>query len=364
MNVEMYKHLPVVDHDVIIIGGGQTGLAVAYYLRRAEVNFVILDEGNEPAGAWVHGWDSLRLFSPASYSSLPGWLMPPSQEPDGYPSRNEVISYLTRYEERYNFPIERPCKVEAVTREGDVLRVTLADGSSRTCLSVVSATGTWSKPFIPDYPGNDLFSGVQMHSAHYKAANDFAGQRVLVVGGGNSAAQILAELSAVAETIWVTLTPPVLLPDEIDGRVLFENASARVRGDVESNTTIGDIIMVAPVKAARDRGVLNAVRPFKQFTETGIIWADHTASKINAVIWCTGFRPATDHLQSLGVVEPNGRVEVIEQQSVKEPRLWLAGYGNWTGAASATLVGAGRTAREFVPRLVSDITSVSRKLQN
>ncbi|MHC5230711.1 ArsO family NAD(P)H-dependent flavin-containing monooxygenase [Brucella tritici] len=359
LNTPVPMDSPKIDHDVIIIGGGQTGLAAAYYLRRAEVEFTILDDGNEPGGAWLHGWDSLRLFSPASFSSLPGWLMPPSRESDGYPTRDEVISYLQRYEERYKFPVERPHKVESVTRESDVLRVILADGSSRTCHAVISATGTWSKPFVPDYLGKDLFSGVQIHSAHYETADDFAGQRVLIVGGGNSGAQILADLSTVAETIWVTLTPPVFLPDEIDGRVLFENASARVRGDVDANTTIGDIIMVAPVKAARDRGVLNAVRPFKQFTEDGVVWADQTETKIDAVIWCTGFRPATDHLKPLGVVEPNGRVQVIEQRSIKEPGLWLAGYGNWTGAASATLIGAGRTAREFVPRLVADLIGSS-----
>lgn len=242
-------------------------------------------------------------------------------------------------------------------REGNGFRVDLSDGSSRTCLSVISATGTWSKPFVPYYSGNELFSGRQIHSASYKTADDFSGQRVIVVGGGNSGAQIIADLRGVAETIWVTQAPPVFLPDEVDGRVLFENASARVRGDIEANTTLGDIVMVAPVKAARDRGLLNAVRPFKQFIETGVVWADHTTSKIDAVIWCTGFRAALDHLKPLGVVEPNGRVEVIEQQSVKEPSLWLTGYGNWTGAASATLVGAGRTAREFVPRMVTDLAS-------
>ncbi|WP_376711417.1 NAD(P)-binding domain-containing protein, partial [Pseudochrobactrum lubricantis] len=190
-NESMHKRLSKIDHEVIVIGGGQAGLAASYYLRRAGVDFVIFDEGKEPGGAWVHGWDTLRLFSPASFSSLPGWLMPPSREPDGYPSRNEVINYLTLYEQRYNLPIERPRRVEAVIREGDGFRVDLSDGSSRTCLSVISATGTWSKPFIPVYPGNELFSGRQVHSASYKTADDFIDQRVLVVGGGNSGAQIM-----------------------------------------------------------------------------------------------------------------------------------------------------------------------------
>jgi Predicted flavoprotein involved in K+ transport len=90
------------DHDVVVIGGGQAGLAVAYYLGRAGIDFLMLDAEDRPGGAWLHAWDSLRLFSPATYSSLPGWPMPPSRS-DGFPTKDEVIDYLTRYEQRYAF---------------------------------------------------------------------------------------------------------------------------------------------------------------------------------------------------------------------------------------------------------------------
>lgn len=344
------------DHDVIIIGGGQAGLAVAYYLRREGIDFLILDAEERPGGAWLHAWDSLRLFSPATYSGLPGWPMPPSQTA-GFPTRDEVIDYLTRYEQRYQFPIERSCSVEAVEPAGDQLAIKLEDGRILRARAVVSATGTWGAPFIPDYPGNALFQGTQLHSAHYRNPQAFSGQRVMIVGGGNSGAQILADISAVAETIWVTTKEPVFLPDDVDGRVLFERASARVRGDFEQNatTTLGDIVMVPPVRAARDRGVLNSVRPFARFIENAVVWPDATQTPIDAVLWCTGFRPATNHLQSLNIVEPDGRIKVFNQRSITEPRLWLAGYGNWTGAASATLIGAGRTARELAPRIKASL---------
>lgn len=340
------------DADVIVIGGGQAGLAVAYYLRRAEVDFRILDAGDTAGGAWVHTWKSLRLFSPAAYSSLPGWPMPPSASP-GYPTRDEVVDYLSRYEQRYGFPIERPCFVEAVERDGEQLAVRLSDGSSSRARAVVSATGTWSSPYIPNYPGQERFEGVQIHSAHYRSPEAFAGQRVLVVGGGNSGAQLLAELSEVATTIWVTPKEPVFLPDDVDGRVLFERASARVRGAAESgtNASLGDIVMVEPVREARERGALRSARPFERFTASGVVWADGTETPVDVVVWCTGFLPATDHLRSLGIVKPDGRVDVMDQRAVAEPRLWLAGYGNWTGAASATLIGAGRTARDLAPRI-------------
>jgi putative flavoprotein involved in K+ transport len=341
-----------VDRDVVVIGGGQAGLAVAYYLRRAELDFLVLDGEESPGGAWRHAWDSLRLFSPAGYSSLPGWPMPPSRA-EGFPTRDEVIDYLTRYEERYGLPIERPSKVEAVARDGDALRLRLQGGRDLLARAVVGATGTWGAPVIPDYAGREHFRGLQFHSAHYRNPQPFTGKSVLVVGGGNSAAQILAEVSTVAEAVWVTLTDPVFLPDDVDGRVLFERASARVRGDFDAaaTTTLGDIVMVPPVKEARARGVLRAIRPFERFTTDGVVWRDGTETRVDAVLWCTGFRPATACFRPLGVVEPDGRIDVVDQRAVKEPKLWLAGYGNWTGAASATLVGAGRSARELVPRI-------------
>lgn len=201
------------------------------------------------------------------------------------------------------------------------------------------------------------FRGVQIHSADYVSAETFSGQRVAIVGGGNSGAQILAEISEVAETIWVTPQVPVFLPDDVDGHVLFQRATARVLGKDEGAQPggLGDIVMVSTVREARDRGVLDSVRPFSRFDERGVIWRDGSGTDLDAVVWCTGFRPALDHLRDLDVVNSDGRVDVEGGQSVKEPRLWLAGYGNWTGAASATLLGSGRAARDMIPRLVTSL---------
>src|SRR3546814_763480 len=199
--------------------------------------------------------------------------MPPSQT-KGFPTPDEVIDYLTRYERRYGFPIERCSEVEAVERNGGRLCLRLRDQHSLTARAVVSATGTWGAPYIPGYAGRELFRGDQLHSARYRNAQPFAGKRVLIVGGGNSGAQVLAEVSEVAETIWVTLKEPIFLPDDVDGRVLFERASARVRGDFDhaATTTLGDIVMFPPVQEARDRGVLHSVRPFSRFTATAVVW--------------------------------------------------------------------------------------------
>jgi len=337
------------DLDVVVIGGGQAGLAVGWYLRRTALRWAILDAQDRPGGAWLHTWRSLRLFSPGRFSSLPGWLFPAG---DDYPTREQTVDYLAQYEARYALHVRRPVRVSAVHREGGGFRID-TDAGAWGARAVVSATGTWAAPFIPDVPGRDGFRGVQLHSSAYRAPEPFAAKRVLVVGGGNSGAQILAEVSRVASATWVTLTPPTFLPDEVDGRYLFDHATALYRARQEGRepppeASLGDIVMVPPVVEARERGVLFSVRPFQRFTATGVVWPDGHEEAVDAVIWCTGFGPALEHLRPLGVVEVDGRVRVEGTRSVREPLLWLVGYGNWTGFASATLIGVGRSARATV----------------
>jgi hypothetical protein len=252
--------------DVVVIGGGQAGLAVGYHLRRTGLGFVILDSEDGPGGAWRHTWRSLRLFSPAAWSSLPGWPMEGGE--NTYPGRDDVLDYLARYEARYDLPVRRPVTVRSVDHAQDGLLRVATDRGDWTARAVVSTTGTWRHPYVPDYPGREVFRGFQVHSSAYEAPEPFAGQRVLIVGGGNSGAQILAEVSRVAGTTWVTEKPPVFLPDDVDGRVLFHRATARIKALREGREPemptggLGDVVMVPPVVEARGRGVLHAVGPF------------------------------------------------------------------------------------------------------
>jgi putative flavoprotein involved in K+ transport len=345
-------------HDVIVVGGGQAALALGYYLRRSGLSFVLLDAGTGPGGAWVHGWDSLRLFSPARYSSLPGWMMPGGE--DEYPHRDAVVEYLARYEVRYGLPIERPVRVTGVDREEggatSPLVVRTDGGGALPARAVIGATGTWEGPVVPAYPGLESFRGEQLHSAHYRNPDELEGRRVLVVGGGNSGAQLLAEISRVARTRWVTLEPPRFLPDHIDGRDLFNQATAAFRARQEGRPApaplnLRDIVMVPPVREARERGALTAVRPPARFIPGGVIWSDGREEAVDVVVWCTGFRPALGWLAPLGLADARGHIRVAGTRSVDAPRLWLVGYGSWTGFASATLIGVGRTARATVEQV-------------
>ncbi|WP_262927193.1 ArsO family NAD(P)H-dependent flavin-containing monooxygenase [Phytohalomonas tamaricis] len=344
--------------DVVIVGGGQAGLACGYFMRRTGLNYVILDGEEAPGGAWRHGWDSLRLFSPAKWSSLPGWPMPPCDEQ--WPPRDHIINYLAAYEQRYRLPLRRPVEVSAVTQGPHGLCVHTDRGDIHA-RAVISATGTWRHPLMPAYPGRETFTGHQLHSGDYHTAEPFRDQRVLIVGGGNSGAQVLAEVSTVAETTWVTLEPPRFLPDDVDGRVLFERATEKWKAHQEGRRLdtddgdLGDIVMVPPLKEARERGVLDSVRPFARFTTNGVVWQNGEESAVDTVIWCTGFGPALDHLVPLDVLEDDGRVVLKGTRAKKAPRLWLVGYGEWTGFASATLIGVMRSARATVNDIVQTL---------
>lgn len=316
----------------MVIGGGQAGLAAAYYLRRAGIDHVVLDAQPVPGGAWPHTWNSLRLFSIARHSSLPGRPMPSFS--DGYPTAQHVVDYLAAYEKRYEIPVLRPVQVTSV-RQGENELLVHADAGIWSARHVISATGTWWRPFRPltDLPGR------QLHTVDYRDPAEFAGKKVVVVGGGNSGAQIAADLVPHTDLTWMTRRPPRYMPDEIDGKALFDLATQR--GEVGA---LGDIVAVPPVREARDRGLLVAAPMDAE-----------VLAAAGVVVWCTGFRPALSHLGPLRLRDNAGRVAVDGTTAVGERRLHLLGYGSWTGPASATLIGVGPTAKATVAKIAADL---------
>lgn len=346
--------------DVLVLGGGQSGLACGYFLKRAELNFLILDNQETGGGSWRQTWDSLTLFSPAQHSSLPGWMMPKSE--NIFPLRQEVINYLLEYEKRYDLPVKHFTEVNSVFKEGNIFKVETNNGNY-LARAIISATGTWSNPIIPKVKGIQFYKGSQSHSATYKNAEPFIGSKVLIVGEGNSGAQILAEVSKVANTKWSTKKPPEFLPDNVDGHVLFSAASAKYHAEKEGRPfdatqfDLGNVVMVPAVKEARSRGVLHSSGSFTELYEHGVIWSDGTKEEFDAIIWCTGFGYSTKHLASITPSDERGKIETIESKSIHVNGLWLVGYGGWTGFASATLIGVGRTAKETIKQVEEYIKS-------
>ncbi len=349
---------------MLVVGGSQAALAAGYYLQRArrrgatDLTFALLDDGPSAGGAWTGGWDTLQLFSPASFSSLPGWPMP-AWAGQGNPSAEHVRGYLAAYEDRYELPVHRPVSARTVTRTAGGGFEVVTDVGVWRCQVLVNATGAWGRPFWPTYPGMAGFRGRQLHTVDYRDAADFEGQAVLVVGGGNSGAQIAADLTGRrhGQMVWVTARPPRFLPDDVDGRKLFELATRRVQAAAADRPEpggggLGDIVMVPPVLAARRRGDLEAQPMFDRLTPTGVAW-DGPLRQLAAdsIVWCTGFRPNLRHLAQLPVTRRDGLPvtdPALPSRSVDNPALFFLGYGDWCGPASATLIGVGGAARATV----------------
>lgn len=198
--------------DAVVIGAGQAGLSGAYHLRRTGLvpgrDFVVLDHAPRPGGAWQFRWPSLTYGKVHGMHALPGMELTGA---DGDRPSSEVVSeYFTAYEEAFGLQVLRPVEVAAVREgAGGRLNVETSRGVWAT-RAVISATGTWDRPFWPRYPGQETFRGRQLHTSGYRGPQEFAGQRVVVVGGGASGTQHLMELAdTAAETTWVTRRPPV-----------------------------------------------------------------------------------------------------------------------------------------------------------
>ena len=332
--------------DIIIVGGGQSGLAVAYYLRRLGLDFLILDAEEKPGGSWQNYWDSLTLFSPAQWSSLPGRLMNGGVE--YYPSKDDVVDYFSDYENHYQFNVVRPVQVTEVFHLEKLFHLSTNQGKFRSKV-LISTTGSFSKPVTPEIPGLEFFKGKVLHAADYRNPSSFKDQKVGIIGEGNSGAQILAELSLVADTYWFTRKAPDYLPDHVDGKYLFDAATmlfeAKKKGRAFIPPSLGDIVMVPSVKDARERGVLTYYPEVASFTERGVTLNDGRQFDLDSVIFCTGYLPAIDYLKQLNISFRHHKVDTHGTRSRELEGLWMVGYGSWTGFASATVIGVGRSAK-------------------
>lgn len=342
-------------YDVIVIGGGQSGLAVGYYLRRTSLSYLILDASERSGGSWQHCWKSLRLFSPAQWSSLPGIIMPGGE--DYYPALEEVLDYLKSYEDKYQLPVRRSVKVGRVSKR-DGLFVLATDQGEFRAKAVVSATGSFTSPVIPQLSGRDLFHGKVLHSSEYRRPEPFKSQQVAVVGEGNSGAQILAELSQVAQTFWITAKDPKFLPYHVDGRYLFDAATqlyeSRKTGKELAPLSLGDIVRVPAVQEAWGKGVFSQPYPvIDHFTNLGIMLKNGRELLVDSVIFCTGFQSSLNHLQGLDINLSAGKPPSCGTHSAEVDGLWFVGYGQWTGFASATLIGVGRSAKTTVDEIAA-----------
>ncbi|MFJ6479354.1 FAD-dependent oxidoreductase [Streptomyces sp. NPDC091682] len=330
-----------VDVDVVVIGAGQAGLSSAYHLSRAGLDHVVLDHAPGPGGAWQFRWPSLTYGKVHGMHALPGMELTGADPLQ--PSSQVIGEYFAAYEDRFDLRVRRPVDVSAV-REGDAGRLHVeTSAGSWSARALVNATGTWDRPFWPCYPGQETFRGRQLHTASYPGPQEFAGARVIVVGGGTSAVQHLLEITEVAAgTTWVTRRPPVFRDGnfgEAEGRAAVALVDDRVRRGLppQSVVSVTGLPLNDAVRAGLASGVLARRPAFDRITATGAVWADGSRVDADVILWATGFRAAVDHLAPLHLREPGGGIRVEGTRAVRDERVHLVGYG-----PSASTIGANR----------------------
>lgn len=352
-----------INTQVVIVGAGQAGLAVAYYLRRFElepgVDFIVYDRGPSTGGAWQHRWDALKLGSAHHVSDLPGMgeLGISFETADrSLPAKDIVAGYYRRYEEHFGLLVQRPVTVRRVINRGADLVVQHDAGETVTRL-LVNATGTWGAPFIPYYPGANTFSGRHVHTSGYLSAEEFAGQSVVVVGGGTSAVGFLLELEGVAsELVWASRRT-IEFKDEseltIEGgvaAVASQDKAARAGAALPSIVSGTGIPRTRRIAAGIERGTLVARPIFAGIEPDGVRWSDGSFTRADAIIWATGFRPELRHLAPLRLREKSGGLTVEHGAAWVDPRIYLAGYG-----PTASTIGANRAGRVIARQIMANL---------
>ncbi|CQR65395.1 NAD(P)-binding domain-containing protein [Streptomyces leeuwenhoekii] len=337
--------------EVVVVGAGQAGLSAAFHLRRTgfepERGFVVLDRSPGPGGAWQFRWPSLTYGKVHGMNSLPGMELAGADP--ARPSAEVVSEYFAAYERAFGLRVRRPVEVRAV-REGDGGRL-LVETSAGTWATraLINATGTWDRPFWPRYPGQETFRGRQLHTAQYAGPREFAGQRVVVVGGGASGTQHLLEIAPyAAATTWVTRRPPVFREgpfDEDAGRAAVALVKERVRRGLppRSVVSVTGLPLNDAVRKGIEDGTLDRRPLFERITPDGVEWSDGRRVAADVILWATGFRAALGHLAPLRLREAGGGIRVEGTRAVADPRIHLVGYG-----PSASTIGANRAGRAAV----------------
>jgi putative flavoprotein involved in K+ transport len=341
-------------YDAIVIGAGQAGLASAYYLQRARARFLVLDGARQIGESWLRRWDSLRLFTPVRYNSLPGLPFP--GEPYTLPAKDDVATYLEAYVAHFALPVRLNTRVSSLVRDADRF-VVQTDGETFTARSVIVATGAYHRPYIPPFASTLSPSIEQRHSSEYRNPSALPSGSVLVVGAGNSGAQIALELAESGRRTWLSGRDTGSIPRRVLGRDVYDWLWRTVmRPSVDSwvgrrlmrQKFAGDplvgfsrraLMIPTLTTVSRTAGVSNG----HPRLDDGRVLED-----VRTVIWCTGFRPDFSWIQ-IPVFGPDGYPEHRRGIVATAPGLGFVGL-RYQYRIGSSLLGGVREDAEYVVR--------------
>jgi putative flavoprotein involved in K+ transport len=349
--------------DVVVIGGGQAGLSVGYYLAQRGLRFVILDANERIGDSWRKRWDSLRLFTPARYDGLDG--MPFPAPPNSLPTKDEMADYLESYAARFELPVRNGVKVEKLTRRDGRYVLTTAGGEYEA-EQVVVAMSNYQQPSTPAFAAELHPTVVQLHSSDYRGPSQLRDGSVLIVGAGNSGAEIALELSE-GRQVWMSGRDTGQIPFRINGfwgrlflvrlvlRVLFHRVftlktpmGRKMRRKMLSaggpliRTRSMDLLAAGVERVPRMQGVRDG-RPLLQ---------DDRVLDVANVIWCTGFHSGFSWID-LPIFDDDGRPRHEGGVVPDAPGLYFVGQLFLYAASSVMIHGVGRDAARIVDAIVA-----------
>jgi putative flavoprotein involved in K+ transport len=340
--------------EVLVIGGGQAGLAMGYYLRQSGRSFQIADAGPAVGQAWRSRWDSLRLFTSGRYDSLPGLRFPAA--PESYPGKDDVADYLQAYAAKFELPVRLNTNVTSLTRS-DGGYVAKAGDQALEARQVVVATGPFQIPFVPPI-AEGLGPGVhQVHSARYRHPQTIPPGKVLVAGAANSGCQIARELSATHDVELSAGQRLPAIPQRPLGRDIWTWATTLRLDKVTADSRLGkrlagrdQVIGPGPRRLARRHGI--RIRP-RATSATGqtVTFADGSAADFDAVVWATGF--AADHSWIDIHAAKDDQGHILHQRGVTPaPGLYMLGL-TWQHTRGSALIGWVGNDAAFLARQIA-----------
>lgn len=346
--------------DTVVIGGGQAGLAMGYYLKEQKRDFVILDENPRTGDAWRQRWDSLRVFTPAKYDGLPGAPFP--ADPLSFPRKDELADYLERYAAQLELPVRRGARVERLRRDGDRY-IAASNGHRWEAYNVVVATGAERCAKVPGFAADLSSSIVQFHSSDYRNPGQLQDGPVLVVGLGNSGAEIALEMSRTHATL-VAGKPGGELPVK-HGRAAARFVLPLIRFAGLHVLNVGTPIGRKALPALKARGAPLIRTKSKDLAEAGVrfvprvagvenglpVLADGTRPEIANVVWCTGFRQQFGWMDPALLGDDGGMPRQYRGVALDSPGLFFLGQDFMYAVTSATLPGVCRDARYLARKI-------------
>lgn len=333
--------------DVIVIGAGQAGLAMGYFLQKAGNSFVILDRSFAVGDSWRDRYDSLTLFTPRSYSSLPGFKMPGDEKL--FPLKDEVAAYLASYAKKFSLPIQHHTEVLRMTQSKKGFRL-LTNQGEYIARQVVVATGAFQKAFLPPFSSSVAESAVQLHSSHYKHPKQLQPGPAAVIGGGNSGAQIAVELAKEREVYLSVGHKLSYLPLSFAGKSIFWwlNLLGLYRADVQSR--VGrwlkkqpDPIMGFQLKQAINSERIKLKPRMVSVDQHDLIFADGSRAQVPNIIWATGFQRDDHWIRIPGVLNDKG-APVHQRGITPMEGLYFLGLPWQHNRSSALIQGVGEDA--------------------